>query len=144
MGVNSFLKNLFGSAKETTNKLADKAEQTLEHTKENTSPYIEKADAFANESIEKTKEAATPILEKVNDYTHQTKEVVGEYSDEATKALLNIVKTVKESTAEALKNTEAVIEETKESRIDMTENKQALNNDSASKEFRNRIEEDAD
>jgi hypothetical protein len=33
----------------------------------------------------------------------QTKEVVSEYSDEATKALLNIVKTVKESTAEAFK-----------------------------------------
>jgi hypothetical protein len=48
----------------------------------------------------------------------------------STKVLLNIVKTVKESTAEALKNT-AIIEETKESRIDMTENKQALNNDSA-------------
>jgi ribosomal protein S17E len=34
---------------------------------------------------------------------HTNKRVVSEYSDEATKALLNIVKTVKESTAEALK-----------------------------------------
>jgi hypothetical protein len=63
--------------------------------------------------------------------THQTKEVV-EYSDEATKTLLNIVKTVKESTAEALKKNRS--HNWKKLKIDdMTENKQALNNDNASK-----------
>lgn len=144
MGVTSFLKRLFGSAKEATNELADKAELALKQVKENATPYIEKAESFVEESIEKTKETATPLIEKANDYAHQTKEVIGKYANETGDMLGNIAKTVKESAAEALKETEAVIKETKELHADMTESEGTLTNYNTSKEFRNRVEEDAD
>lgn len=144
MGVTSFFKNLFGSAKETTSELADKAELTLEHAKENAAPYIEKADAFVEDSIEKAKEAATPIIEKANDYANQTKEAVSEYAEEAGDMLGNIVNTVKESTTEAVKKAETFIKESTKSHSDIPEIESSLNNESPSKEFRNRIEEDAD
>lgn len=118
IGIISFLKRLFGSAKEASNELADKAELALKKVKKNATPYIEKAESFVEQSIE-----------KANDYTHQTKEVIGEYADGAGDILGNIVKKVKESAAEALKETDAVIKETKESHADMTESEGTLTND---------------
>ncbi len=144
MGVTSFFKRLFGSAKETANELSNKAELTLEHAKENAAPYIEKADAFVEDSIEKAKEAAAPIIEKANYYAHQTKETVSEYAEEAGDMLGNIANTAKESTAEAAEKTETFLKETKQSLTDIPKNEGAINREDASSDFRNRIEEDSD
>ena len=57
MGLSSFFKNLFGSAKDSTTDLANQAEVKFEQAKEAAAPYIEKAETFAEETIAKSKEA---------------------------------------------------------------------------------------
>ncbi|WP_241686540.1 YtxH domain-containing protein [Flavobacterium sp. YO12] len=96
MGLNSFFKNLFGTAKETVVDLADQAESTFEQAKEAAAPYIDKAETFADETISKVKEASEPIIANAADYAHQAKDIVSEYADKASDALDNVVESVKE------------------------------------------------
>jgi len=56
MGIGGFFKNLFGSAKENIDSIADKAED------------------LAGDAIEKAKEAATPLVEKAEEYVEVAKE----------------------------------------------------------------------
>jgi hypothetical protein len=99
MGLSSFLKNLFGSAKETASELADKAELAVEQAKETAMPYLEKAEAFAEETFEQAKEASEPLIEKAESFSAEAKEVVSDYADKASDALGDVIKNVKESTS---------------------------------------------
>lgn len=64
MELPSFFKSLFGSAKEAANELADKAEIAAGRAKETAMPYLEKAEAFAEETFEQVKEASELVIEK--------------------------------------------------------------------------------
>lgn len=69
MGLTSFFKNLFGSAKETADDFADKAEHTIEEVKEAAAPFIEKAETFAEETIAKIREASDSIGDTIESLT---------------------------------------------------------------------------
>lgn len=99
MGLSSFFKNLFGSAKETSNELADKAEIATEHAKETAMPYLEKAEAFAEETFEQVKEASEPLIEKAKSLSTEAKEVFSDYAEKASESLGDVIKNVKESTS---------------------------------------------
>ncbi|OIV41865.1 hypothetical protein [Flavobacterium johnsoniae] len=71
MGLTSFFKNFFGSAKETADDFAGKAENTLEEVKEAVEPFIDKAEIFAEEAIEKIKEAADSIGDAIESLTSE-------------------------------------------------------------------------
>jgi len=58
MGLGSFFKNLFGSAKEKASDIADKTEN------------------FVEESYEKAKELATPVI---NSFNEKAKEIAKKY-----------------------------------------------------------------
>lgn len=104
MGLTSFLKNLFGSATETTNELTAKAEAALEQAKEIATPYMEKAQAFAEEKIGDLKEAAEPYIEKAEIHAEQAKDLVNEYTEKASNLLGNVSE--KEDATEAIKTPE--------------------------------------
>jgi ElaB/YqjD/DUF883 family membrane-anchored ribosome-binding protein len=105
MGLASFLKNLFGTAKETANDFATKAESKLEQVKEAATPHIEKAEIAAEETFEKVKEASIPILDKAEIYANDAKETFNLYSDKAEIILGNVIETVKQKATELNKNT---------------------------------------
>lgn len=99
MGVSSFFKNLFGSAKEAANELADKAEIAAEQVKETATPYLEKAEKFVEEKFEQAKEASEPLIEKAETFSAEAKEVVIDYAEKASDALGDVIKNVKEKTS---------------------------------------------
>lgn len=100
MGLTSFFKNLFGSAKKTTNELADKAEIAAEHAKETAKPYLEKAETFVEEKFKEVKEASEPLIEKAEAFTEDAKETISDYAEKATDALSDVIKNVKERTSD--------------------------------------------
>ena len=53
MGLGSFFKNLFGSAKETASEVADKAEIVLDQAKEKATEYAAKAEDYVEKAVEK-------------------------------------------------------------------------------------------
>jgi vacuolar-type H+-ATPase subunit H len=105
MGVSSFFKNLFGSAKDSTTNLATEAEVKFEQAKEAAAPYIDKAEAFAEETIEKVKEASEPILESAVEYAHKAKDIVSEYVEKASDSLSDVIDSVKEKTTSSATTT---------------------------------------
>ena len=143
MGLSSFFKNLFDSAKETANEIATKAEiaaeeakiastpylekaesiagETIEKVKETTAPIIEKAEKVTEETIEKVKEAVTPITEKVEEYVEQAKEALDEYSDKAGEILGDVLESLKSDTAATSEKTQILIEEVEITTIDSAE-----------------------
>ncbi|WP_414000096.1 YtxH domain-containing protein [Flavobacterium sp. W1B] len=110
MGLSSFLKNLFGSAKETTNELSAKAETALEQAKETAAPYMEKAQAFAEEKINDLKEAAEPFIEKAEAHAEHAKDLVNEYTEKASNLIENVVE--KNNTTEPIEKTEELASNT--------------------------------
>ena len=82
MGIGGFFKNLFSSAKQNVDQMADRAE------------------FFAEETIEKVKVAAVPVLEKVDTFAEEAKEKVTEYVPIAEEAIENAFETVKEKAGE--------------------------------------------
>jgi uncharacterized protein YjbJ (UPF0337 family) len=71
MGLGSFFKNLFGSAKEKAGEIADKTEnfveESYEKAKETAAPIIDKVENFAEETMDKAKE-------KIEEYVPAAKE----------------------------------------------------------------------
>jgi hypothetical protein len=136
MGLGSFFKNLFGSAKTTTATMADKAEHVVEDT------------------MAKAKEAAAPILEKVEEYAEVAKEKASEFSEKAEEVISDTIETVKEKSAPIIAKAEELAEEAKEKISDTFEAaKEKVNSltDDGSHEakeseppLQNRVEEDAD
>jgi polyhydroxyalkanoate synthesis regulator phasin len=84
MGVSSFFKNLFGTAKKTANEIVEQAETVVEETKIAAKPYVDKAEDFIEETVTKAKETATPYIEKTETFIEETIEKV----KVATKPLL--------------------------------------------------------
>ncbi|MEP6804050.1 MAG: YtxH domain-containing protein [Flavobacterium sp.] len=111
MGVSSFFKNLFGSAKDSTTNLATEAEIKFEQAKEAAAPYIDKAEVFAEETIEKVKEASEPILENAVEYAHKAKDIVSEYIEKASDSLSDVIDSVKEKTTETSSATTIIVPE---------------------------------
>ena len=110
MGVSSFFKNLFGSAKDSAATIAEKIDINLSQSKEAATPYMEKAEELAEETIskvetalEEAKLAAAPILEKAENYADQVQETITEFSQEAGEKLGNAIASIKEN-AEIAKN----------------------------------------
>ncbi len=136
MGVGSFFKNLFGSAKTSTADMADKAEHLVEDT------------------VAKAKEAAAPIIDKVEEYAEAAKEKAGEFSEKAEEVINEAIETVKEKSAPVIAKVEEFAEEAKEKISDTIETAKekvnSLTNDGSheAKEpetpQQNRVEEDAD
>lgn len=88
MGIGSFFKNLFSSAK---------VEQT-----------VEQAENFADEAITKAKESAAPIVEKVEDLAEQATEKVKEFIPKAAESIDNLVEAVKEKAEIAVDKIEEI------------------------------------
>lgn len=121
MGLSSFFKNLFDSAKETANEIANKAEIATEEAKIASTPYLEKAEKVTEETIEKVKEAAAPIIEKAEEYVEQAKEALDEYSDKAGEILGGVLENLKSDTVSTSEKTEILIEEVEIKTIDSVE-----------------------
>ncbi|MFB9078763.1 YtxH domain-containing protein [Flavobacterium procerum] len=100
MGLTSFFKNIFGTAKDSASDLAVQAENTIEKAIETATPYIEKAEAFAEEAIENAKDVAEPILESAADFAQQARETFSEYAEKAVDSITEAVDIIKEKTAE--------------------------------------------
>lgn len=136
MGLGSFFKNLFGSAKESAEEIGNKASDII------------------NETVDIAKEAAAPILEKAEEYAEIAKEKASEYSEKASEAIGEAVETVKEKSAPILAKAEEFAEEAKEKISETVETaKEKVNNlmHDGSEDAKetveittNRIEEDAD
>ena len=72
MGLSSFFKDLFGSAKKTADQIATNAEIAVEEAKKAATPYIDKAEELAETTFEKVKETASPIIEKAEIVVEET------------------------------------------------------------------------
>lgn len=136
MGLGSFFKNLFGSAKTSAEDIADKAEHIV------------------GETIAKAKESAAPLIEKAEAYTEVAKEKAGQISEKAEETISEVIETVKEKSAPIIAKAEEFAEEAKEKLSETIETaKEKINsfsNDGShdAKEpeatSTNRVEEDAD
>ena len=109
MGLSSFFKNLFGTAKDSATDLAHQAETTFEQAKEAAAPYIDKAETFAEETFAKAKEASEPLIETATDYAHQAKDIVSEYVEKASDSISDVIDSVKEIKSEWLINAQKVL-----------------------------------
>lgn len=112
MGVTSFFKNIFGSAKEKASELADLSENVIEQAKEAATPILEKAGDAIETAVEQAKEAATPILEKANEYADQAKSKADEYSEKANDLLEDAVAQAKEAATPILDKAENLVNST--------------------------------
>jgi vacuolar-type H+-ATPase subunit H len=121
MGLSSFFKNLFGSAKESATDLAHQAETAFEQAKETASPYIDKAEAFAEDAIAKAKEASEPIIDSATEYASQAKDIVSEYVEKASDSFSAVIDSVKEKTSEFTGETKTTATKTM---IDLSEEAQ--------------------
>jgi ElaB/YqjD/DUF883 family membrane-anchored ribosome-binding protein len=136
MGLGSFFKNLFGSAKTSAEEMADKAEHIVDET------------------IAKAKENAAPLIEKADLYAEVAKEKAGEFSEKAEEVLTEVIETVKEKSAPIIAKAEEFAEEAKEKLSETIETaKEKINSFSndgshdakeADATSTNRVEEDAD
>ena len=136
MGLASFFKNLFGSAKTSAEEMAHKAEHIVDET------------------IAKAKENTAPLIEKADHYSEVAKEKAGEFSEKAEEALTEVIETVKEKSAPIIAKAEEFADEAKEKLSETLETaKEKINsfsNDGShdAKEpeatSTNRVEEDAD
>jgi ElaB/YqjD/DUF883 family membrane-anchored ribosome-binding protein len=96
MGLASFFRNLFGSAKTSAEEMADKAEHIVDET------------------IAKAKENAAPLIEKVEEYSEVAKEKVEQFSEKAEETIGEVIQTVKEKSAPIIAKAEEFTEEAKE------------------------------
>jgi ElaB/YqjD/DUF883 family membrane-anchored ribosome-binding protein len=96
MGLASFFKNLFGSAKTSAEEMADKAEHIVEET------------------IAKAKENAAPLIEKIEEYAEEAKEKAEQLSEKAEETISELIETVKEKSAPIIAKAEELAEESKE------------------------------
>ena len=100
MGLSSFFKNLFGSAKETSSDVAVKVEDAFEQAKEEAAPLIHKAETFAEETFAKAKEASEPLLDSAAEYAAQAKDMVSEYVEKASDSISEVIESVKQKAEE--------------------------------------------
>ena len=118
MGVSSFFKNLFGTAKESATNLTAKAEESLEQAKDNLKPYLEKLEDYTEEVIDKTKTTATPYYEKAESLVEETiikaKEVSEPYIEKAKIYAAESFETIKENAAPIIENIESIAINTKD------------------------------
>jgi uncharacterized protein YjbJ (UPF0337 family) len=136
MGIGSFFKNLLGTAKNSAEEMADKAEHLVEET------------------IAKAKETAAPMLEKVEGYAEVAKEKAGQFSEKAEGTISEVIETVKEKSAPIISKAEEFAEDAKEKLSETIETaKDKVNSfvndgshDTKEPEVTNRnsVEEDAD
>jgi ElaB/YqjD/DUF883 family membrane-anchored ribosome-binding protein len=136
MGLGSFFKNLFGSAKTTAEDTANKAEHIVE------------------DAVAKAKETAAPFIEKVDQYAEVAKEKAGEFSEKAEEMLSDVIETVKEKSAPIIAKTEELAEDAKvkvsdtidaaKEKINSFANDGSPDAEEPEPKNINRIEEDAD
>jgi len=96
MGLGQFFKDLFGSAKETASKTADKTEVVFDEAKVKASEYAAKAEVYVEEKVKDIKEAYPEMAEKVERYTEKAKDVVSEYAEKIGDKVENVVEDVRE------------------------------------------------
>ena len=136
MGLGSFFKNLFGSAKTSAEDMTDKAEHIVE------------------EPVAKAQETVAPLIEKADQYAEVAKEKAGEFSEKAEEVLTEVIETVKEKSAPIIAKAEEFVEDAKEKLSETIETAKekvnAFSNDGSpdaeepAPTNTNRIEEDAD
>lgn len=136
MGLGSFFKNLFGSAKTSAEEMADKAEHLVDET------------------IARTKENAVPLIEKAEEYAEVAKEKAGQFSEKAEEKLSEVIEVVKEKSAPIIAKAEEFSEEAKEKLSETLETAKekisSFSNDGSHDAQEpegtstNRVEEDAD
>jgi ElaB/YqjD/DUF883 family membrane-anchored ribosome-binding protein len=94
MGLGNYFKNLFGSAKESTEKMVDKAE------------------IFAQEASEKIREVATPLVDKLEDFAEDVKDKAEEYMPQAKEKIEEVYETAREKVSEYAQKAEHFTEDT--------------------------------
>ncbi|MCL6461965.1 MAG: hypothetical protein I4O51_08860 [Flavobacterium micromati] len=118
MGVSSFLKNLFGSAKGTATTLTNKADDSFIQTKEKLRPYLEKVEDYTVDVIEKARETVAPYLDKAELLAQETfvnaKESAGPYIEKTKSFATESFETIKENAAPIVENIESLATQTKE------------------------------
>ena len=95
MGLGQFFKDLFGSAKETASKTADKTEVVFDEAKIKASEYAGKAEVYVEEKVKDIKEAYPEMAEKVERYTEKAKDVVSEYAEKIGDKVEDVVEDVR-------------------------------------------------
>jgi hypothetical protein len=100
MGLASFFKNLFGSAKTSAEEMADKAEHIVDETiakaKENAAPLIEKMEEYAEEAKEKAEETISELIETVKEKSAPIIAKAEELAEEAKEKISETIETAKE------------------------------------------------
>ena len=96
MGLGSFFKNLFGTARTSAEEMADKAEHIVDQT------------------LAQAKENAAPLIEKAGEYSEVAKEKVEQFSEKAEETIGEVIQTVKEKSAPIIAKAEEFTEEAKE------------------------------
>lgn len=151
MGISSFLKNLFGSAKDSAATIADKVDVNFAQAKDAETPYITKAEEFAEETISKATEAtkelvtkaeialedaklaAGPLVEMAENYAGQAKEVISEFSHEASETIDKTITTLSENAEFAKDKINHLTSELKESTTAKLKSFENNNNESENK-----------
>jgi ElaB/YqjD/DUF883 family membrane-anchored ribosome-binding protein len=117
MGVLSFFKNLFGTAKESATHLTSIAEESFEQTKSNIKPYVEKLEDYTENAIDKTKKSTKPFLEKAESLVEETivkaKNSAEPYIEKTKIYATESFETIKENATPIIENIEAVANQTK-------------------------------
>jgi hypothetical protein len=132
MGVSSFLKNLFGTAKETANTLTHKAEESLEHAKHNIKPFLEKLEDYTEDAIDKTKTTATPYFKKVESLVEETyikaKQSEEPFIEKTKICAIEGFETIQENTAPIIINIENLASQTKDKMNEYADKAEGLMN----------------
>lgn len=100
MGLSSFFKNLFGSAKESTSELINKAETVIEKA----SPISEKVETFTEETFDKAKETVSEYSEKAGDVLGKVLETVKRKAAVAVDKVEDLSSEIKTTTPDTKKN----------------------------------------
>lgn len=118
MGVSSFLKNLFGTAKETATTLTNQADKSLEQAKDNIKPFLEKLEDYTEDIIDKTKTTAKPYFKQAESLVEETfvkaKQSTEPYIEKTKIYATENFEAIKENTAPIIVNIENLAVQTKE------------------------------
>lgn len=148
MGLSSFFKNFFGTAKETANEIVDQAESAIEETKIGAQPYVEKAEAFLEDTVNKVKETATPYVENAETFIEETvtkaKETTTPHIEKAEAFVEDKVAKANEAAKPFIEKAESIMEEAKAKSTETLNNLKEKTNTTDPKKIENQDKKEED